>query len=95
MSTKNNPGAYDCYAKLEPDEPYFVLRGKDPVGWLLVKLWVAIRKHMHSSQMNDAYLAKLDEAKITAQNMRDWAEAHETSEKGKTTDAIKAYEALR
>lgn len=29
MGTKNNPGKYDCYAKLEPDEPHFVLRGKD------------------------------------------------------------------
>lgn len=29
MGTKNNPGKYDCYAKAEPDEPLFTLRGKD------------------------------------------------------------------
>ena len=26
MGTKNNPGSYDCYANLDPDEPYFCTR---------------------------------------------------------------------
>lgn len=43
MGTKSNPGQFDCYAKLEPDEPHFVLRGKDPVGAYLVSAWVALR----------------------------------------------------
>lgn len=29
MGTKNNPGAFDCYANAEPDEPMFVLLGRD------------------------------------------------------------------
>lgn len=29
MGTKNNPGAFDCYANAEPDEPMFVLLARD------------------------------------------------------------------
>lgn len=43
MSTKNDPGKYDCYAKLAPDEPYFLLRAKDPTGSHLVAAWTCIR----------------------------------------------------
>lgn len=39
MGTKNNPGQFDCYAKLEPDEPHFVLRGRDPLAGTLVRAW--------------------------------------------------------
>ncbi len=44
MSTKNNPGNYDCYAKLDPDEPYFVLRAKDPSAPYLIRIWVQLRR---------------------------------------------------
>lgn len=44
MGTKNNPGDYDCYAKLEPDEPYFLLRGKDPAAPYLTMMWAASRR---------------------------------------------------
>ena len=44
MGTKNNPGSYDCYANLDPDEPYFVLRAKDPMGAALVRNWADIRR---------------------------------------------------
>lgn len=43
MGTKNNPGKFDCYANAEPDEPMFVLLGRDKLGPLLVKLWAVIR----------------------------------------------------
>lgn len=43
MGTKNNPGQYDCYAKLEPDEPFLTLRGKDPVAPYLTEIWAASR----------------------------------------------------
>jgi len=43
MSTKQNPGPFDCYAKLAPDEPYFVLRAKDPIAPQLITVWKAIR----------------------------------------------------
>lgn len=44
MGTKNNPGDYDCYAKLGPDEPYFLLRAKDPAAPYLTMMWAASRQ---------------------------------------------------
>lgn len=44
MGTKNEPGAFDCYAKLEPDEPYFLLRGKDPSAPFLTRAWAESRR---------------------------------------------------
>lgn len=29
MGTKNNPGEFDCYANAAPDEPMFILLGRD------------------------------------------------------------------
>jgi len=43
MGTKHFPGEFDCYAKLDADEPFFVLRAKDPVAPHLVQLWRCIR----------------------------------------------------
>ena len=43
MSTKNDPGPFDCYAKLASDEPYFLLRAKDPVAPFLVMAWASLR----------------------------------------------------
>lgn len=43
MGTKRNPGKFDCYAKLADDEPFFVLRAKDPVAPMLVMAWRALR----------------------------------------------------
>lgn len=43
MGTKNNPGEWDCYTKAEPDEPMFVLLGRDKHAPMLVRLWAEIR----------------------------------------------------
>ncbi len=43
MGTKNNPGQFDCYASAEPDEPMFVLLGRDRHAAGLVKLWGLLR----------------------------------------------------
>lgn len=44
MGTKNNPGAFDCYANAEPDEPMFVLLGRDKFAPTLVWLWAQMRE---------------------------------------------------
>lgn len=44
MGTKNNPGSCDCYAKAEPDEPMFVLLGRDKHAPALVWLWAVLRE---------------------------------------------------
>jgi len=75
MSTKNDPGQFDCYAKLAEDEPYFVLRAKDADGPDLVEAWVAVRlrKAFDRGQAIDAaYAQKLTEALQCAEAMRRW-----------------------
>lgn len=43
MGTKTNPGAFDCYANAAPDEPMFVLLGRDKHAAVLVNLWAYMR----------------------------------------------------
>jgi hypothetical protein len=43
MGTKNNPGQFDCYANAGPDEPMFVLLGRDKHAPTLVRLWAILR----------------------------------------------------
>jgi hypothetical protein len=66
MSTKTDPGTFDCYAKLADDEPYFVLRAKDPHAPALVELWAALREAEFGPTL------KFDEAKRCAEHMRLW-----------------------
>jgi hypothetical protein len=97
MSTKNNPGAYDCYAKLEPDEPYFLLRGKDPVSWLLVNLWIMIRRHMAGpDEITPEYQAKLNEAKRCSDSMKIYAQTHPANKGTRSIEnAVKTFELLK
>ena len=66
MGTKNNPGKFDCYANAEPDEPMFVLLGRDPFAAYLVELWADVR----ALSVGDA--EKIAEARSCAQAMRDY-----------------------
>ena len=96
MGTKNEPGKYDCYAKLEPDEPYFLLRGKDPVAWLLVDLWCSLRKAMAGDDFSPAYVEKLNEAKSCAESMKLYATTHPANVGARTVlAAIDAFKKLR
>lgn len=70
MSTKLNPGQFDCYTKLADDEEYFVLRAKDPSAPLLVELWADIRRLQYGPY------EKLDEAIACAERMREWKRLH-------------------
>lgn len=63
MGTKNKPGQFDCYHKADPDEPVFVLLGRDPAACLAVLFWVRLRQDM------DAQDPKLLEARLCARQM--------------------------
>ena len=66
MSTKNNPGAFDCYAKAEPDEPMFVLLARDPLAPIIVAEWIKrARRHGVPDE-------KLSEALLCAHHMINW-----------------------
>lgn len=43
MGTKNHPGTYDAHAKAHPDEPVFVLLGRDRHAPALVRMWARLR----------------------------------------------------
>lgn len=43
MSTKNNPGEFDCYANAGPDEEMFILLARDPTAAHLVRAWRCLR----------------------------------------------------
>lgn len=43
MSTKLNPGAYDCYAQALPDEPMFILLARDAYAPILLGDWATHR----------------------------------------------------
>lgn len=66
--TKLNPGPYDCYAKLALDEPYFVLRAKDPAAPAIVEAWAGLRNTMDANHANP----KINEAREIATQMRYW-----------------------
>jgi hypothetical protein len=57
MGTKLNPGTYDCYANAEPDEPMFVLLGRDPLAPFLVSIWSKVR--MGDIEAASAVFAKM------------------------------------
>jgi hypothetical protein len=68
MSTKSNPGQYNCYAKAEPDEPMFTLLGRDPVASFLVGIWIDARKKLGLDTPE-----KLAEASACSDALHDWA----------------------
>lgn len=68
MGTKNNPGRYDCYANAHPDEPLFILLGRDRIGGSLVRLWAAVKETFREEQK------KVAEARSCADAMDTWCE---------------------
>ena len=85
MGTKNNPGQYDCYTNAAPDEPMFILLGRDPCAPLVVTLWVKLRREMGKTN-----LAKIEEARSCARAMETWGK-----DQGKGDDLKSAMEIFR
>lgn len=83
MGTKNNPPKFDCLAKAEPDEPYFVLLGRDPSASLLVEQWARIRELLGESG------EQITEAHTCAYQLAQWC-----ANKGKAGKLLKANDAL-
>lgn len=61
------PKVFDCYAACRPDEPMFVLLGRDPQAGALVEQWAATR------ELNREDPAKVDNARAIAKSMRLYA----------------------
>jgi hypothetical protein len=75
MGTKNNPGKFDCMAKAEPDEPYFILLARDPAAAALVEMWCELRREFIRLKIKPREdIAKVIEAHNIAGAMREWRE---------------------
>ncbi len=74
MGTKNNPGAFDCYAHALPDEPMFVLLARDPHAPTAIRAWIAQRVGH-----GDTNTRKLAEAEECAKAMEKWREDRQLS----------------
>lgn len=61
MATKNKPGAFDCYANAEPDEPMFILLGRDVVSPFAIRMWIAERIASGKNKHEDAQIVEAAE----------------------------------
>lgn len=50
MGTKLNPGRFDCYAKLQPHEPHFVLMGRDRQSGYLIREWADNYRRLNEAE---------------------------------------------
>lgn len=73
MGTKNNPGAFDCYANAENDEPMFILLGRDKHAPTLVWLWATLR------ELDGEDATKVAEARDCVAAMLMWAKDRDRS----------------
>jgi len=86
MGTKAEPSLFDAYDKAEPNEPIFVLLGRDPQAPDIVLDWAfrrerSIRRGDHP--MSD--MAKVQEARALAGEMRTVARSRRASAATATT----------
>lgn len=82
MSSKKNPGKFDCYKAAEPDEEMFVLLGRDDFGATMVRLWIALRLHsFDEAQKCYAELVDAAESRGRSTNLVKMGEAQECADR--------------
>jgi hypothetical protein len=85
MGSKNNPGKFDCYEAAHPDEPMFVLLGRDESAPYLVRLWAEIR--------TGNVLEAVQTFASLVNDMGRWLPDHPLGSDGFERDRLKAEEA--
>ena len=75
MATKNNPGAFDCYANAEPDEPMFVLLGRDPAAPEAIFDWAEHRMDLGKNKPGDPQIVEALECATAMVEYRNAREA--------------------
>ncbi len=75
MGTKKEPGQWDCYAAANPDEPIFVLLGRDKHAPDLIRRWAHERSRAGENPL------KVQEALNCAEAMdnyrKGWGAVHQ------------------
>lgn len=78
MGTRNNPGKFDCYSLALPDEPMFILLGRDTLAPDLVQIWAQSRDTLIRNRVcPDSDWEKVEEALKCARDMRVWRSNNE------------------
>lgn len=78
MGTKNNPGTFDCYANALPDEPMFVLLGRDPRAPNMVRHWADRRElDIEKGERPETDRPMVSEARTCADLMEAWRAAND------------------
>lgn len=78
MATKNAPGNFDCYAHAEPNEPIFILLGRDPTASFVVAFWRELRVKAGLNSPSDEQIV---EAMATSKALAEWALSKGKAEK--------------
>jgi hypothetical protein len=77
MGTKEKPGVFDCYENALPDEPMFILLGRDQTAPELIEAWAARRIYdMAVGKKPQSDMAMVEEAQACAKAMRAWRKQH-------------------
>jgi hypothetical protein len=86
-NSKNNPSKFDCYSKADPDEPMFILLGRDPMAGAMVRLWAGLQEEKDGSG------EKIEEAFACADALDAWCKklgkVPLSEEEGKDLDGLK------
>ena len=73
MATKNNPGNFDRYKNADPDEPMFILLGRDQSAPDKVRRWAREREELIGFGIKpESDRAKVIEAYEVANQMEEW-----------------------
>lgn len=74
MSSKMNPGPFDCIGAALPDEPYFVLLARDTTAPGLIRAWADKRRSdlLALDLYDDEDMARCRDAEMIAHDMMGW-----------------------
>lgn len=86
MSTKENPSPFDPYKKLLPNEPYFLIRAKDPDFEMNVRRWAGdrtLRINMNAWPDTQKERSKVSSALELARAGKEWLDEYRRQEDNK------------
>ncbi len=84
MSTKANPGKFNCWAAAMPDEPVFTILGRDPAFPATVAFWKMERQRLGKNETDDD-MSRLLAIPREIQSAVDWREANLHGPNGEPT----------
>ena len=71
MGTRNNPGAFNCYAAALPDEEIFTVLARDPAMPATILFWVGERSRLGKIETEEDCI-RLEQATEIARKARKW-----------------------